>query len=181
FLSSFAMYIEEGQPWCAGAVQPVQLPFHPKAAFVTMDDICLPQLAVNLAQRRFTASCHRLTGLSHKSPGRRMTIEVAQHFTGAGNRKEVVVVQVAGLCLEAQAILDWLAYTGRKCRPDAPLALTAILDLGSMFGHFDLDRWHVVYLAADIVVDYHTRQVVRTVRAMGQAVRFKVVGLCSHF
>ena len=109
------------------------------------------KLAVNLGQRRFTASCHRLIGLSHKGPGRRMTIEVTQHFTGAGNRNEVVVVQIAGLCLEAHAILDWLAYTWRKCRLDAPLALAAILDLGSMFGHFDLDRWHIVYLAADIV------------------------------
>lgn len=49
-------------------MQPVQLPFHLQPALVTVNDTGLAQLAVNLDQRRFAASCHGLIGLRHQGP-----------------------------------------------------------------------------------------------------------------
>ncbi|MEZ4831621.1 MAG: hypothetical protein R2873_06375 [Caldilineaceae bacterium] len=38
-----------------------------------------------------------------------------------------------------------------------------LLDLGLVLGHLNLHRWHVIYLAADVISDPNARQVAGTV------------------
>ncbi|MEZ4633700.1 MAG: hypothetical protein R2856_01760 [Caldilineaceae bacterium] len=50
-------------------------------------------------------------------------------------------------------ILDRLSHTFWKCRLDLMTTARTLLDLGLVLGHLNLHRWHVIYLAADVISD----------------------------
>ena len=86
----------------------------------------------------------RRIGIQDQGLCRRMAVEISWQLTSACQRNELVVVQIAGLRLDTQPILDGLCHVGWELDLDALLALRTYLDFGffrpSLLGGLPLFR-----------------------------------------